>query len=203
MSKYILLRSLGLFFLLFCVMSVGYAELPCKSNSDVKLNGAKLWADNCARCHNYRAPSEFTPNQWNTIMLHMRIQAGITGQEARAILEYLTQASLSVYNASLSREESTNTIKQKKSTKGKNKPSSVSGRKIYQETCVACHGANGRGAIQGAPDFTNKNGVLSKPTSVLLKNIKNGIGAMPPKGGNSALDDNDLRAVLNYIRNVF
>jgi cytochrome c553 len=53
------------------------------------LRGATEWANNCARCHNVRRTSEFTDAQWRPVMSHMRIQAGLTGSEARDILAYL------------------------------------------------------------------------------------------------------------------
>ena len=54
-------------------------------------NGAKGWVDNCSRCHNYRPGDEFSPKNWQTIMQHMRIQAGLTGQEARDIYAFLAE----------------------------------------------------------------------------------------------------------------
>ncbi len=51
--------------------------------------GAQAWADNCARCHNMRDPKEFRDDQWRPIVAHMRVRAGLTGQEARDILLFL------------------------------------------------------------------------------------------------------------------
>jgi len=51
--------------------------------------GAKSWADNCARCHNARDPKDFRDDQWKVIMTHMRIRAGLTGDEANDILVFL------------------------------------------------------------------------------------------------------------------
>lgn len=51
--------------------------------------GAKLWPVTCAGCHNARGPSERSPAEWDTIVLHMRVRANIPGEEAHAILEYL------------------------------------------------------------------------------------------------------------------
>jgi mono/diheme cytochrome c family protein len=51
--------------------------------------GAKAWADNCARCHNLRDPKELRDDQWKPVVTHMRIRAGLTGQEARDILLFL------------------------------------------------------------------------------------------------------------------
>lgn len=51
--------------------------------------GAKFWADNCARCHNMRDPREFRDDQWHVIVSHMRVRAGLTGQDARDIRAFL------------------------------------------------------------------------------------------------------------------
>ena len=51
--------------------------------------GAKVWADNCSRCHNMRDPREFTDGQWQVIVTHMRLRGGLTGQDARDILAFL------------------------------------------------------------------------------------------------------------------
>ena len=51
--------------------------------------GAKAWANNCTRCHNMRDPKEFRDDQWRPIVAHMRVRAGLTGQEARDILLFL------------------------------------------------------------------------------------------------------------------
>jgi cytochrome c5 len=79
----------------------------------------------------------------------------------------------------------------------------------YHQTCIACHGENGRGTIPGAPDFTRKDGVLSKSHPGLLQRIKNGFIspgaslAMPPKGGNPDLSDKDINDVLAYMHRQF
>jgi len=51
--------------------------------------GAQAWANNCARCHNMRDPKELRDDQWRAAIGHMRVRAGLTGQEARDILAFL------------------------------------------------------------------------------------------------------------------
>jgi len=51
--------------------------------------GAQAWAQNCMRCHNARDPQEFRDDLWKPIVTHMRVRAGLTGQEARDILAFL------------------------------------------------------------------------------------------------------------------
>ncbi len=50
---------------------------------------AQLWAENCNRCHNARSPDSYNDAEWTTVMLHMQIRANLTGEDARAILEFL------------------------------------------------------------------------------------------------------------------
>ncbi len=85
----------------------------------------------------------------------------------------------------------------------------TNGAKIYSETCIACHGANGEGTVPGAPNFTRVDGRLSKKTAVLIDHITNGFQtpgvdlAMPPLGGNQDLTEQDVEDVLAYLRATF
>ncbi len=83
------------------------------------------------------------------------------------------------------------------------------GAKIYKTTCIACHGAKGQGVVPGTPDFRNPNGPLAQSDDILFDHIKNGFQspgsmmAMPPKGGNPSLSDDDIHAVIAYLRETF
>ncbi len=80
------------------------------------------------------------------------------------------------------------------------------GEQIYKQTCIACHGANGEGAIPGVPKLSER---MSKSDETLLNHITNGFQsegsamAMPAKGGNPALTDADMKEVLSYLRKRF
>ena len=160
--------------------------------------GSKAWSENCARCHNMRSPSDLRDDQWVTSVFHMRVRAGLTGQEARDILTFLQGSNARVENIDLGQVESTTTDSV-----------SISGKQVYESNCLACHGANGKGSIPGVPDFNAKNGRLSKSDSELLSNIITGIQSpdssmpMPPRGGNRQLSDADLNAALKYIKASF
>jgi hypothetical protein len=45
----------------------------------------------CSRCHQERFATEFTPGQWKTIMIHMRVRAYLPAAQAREILKYLQE----------------------------------------------------------------------------------------------------------------
>jgi len=82
----------------------------------------------------------------------------------------------------------------------------AAGKAVYIQTCIACHGADGKGTIPGVKDFSAAEGPLSKSDKELVENITNGFQspgsfmAMPPKGGNPALTEEDIAAVLAFIR---
>lgn len=92
---------------------------------------------------------------------------------------------------------------------GRQQGEEMTGRAIYDGNCSACHGADGKGRVPGVPDFTARNGVLSKPDDVLIKHITEGFQspespmAMPAKGGNPNLTETDIRSVLAYLRQTF
>src|SRR5215470_16487621 len=62
------------------------------SDSYMGLSGEELWSNNCLRCHNIRPPTMYGNAQWDVIVHHMRLRANITGQEQRAIVEFLKSA---------------------------------------------------------------------------------------------------------------
>lgn len=80
---------------------------------------------------------------------------------------------------------------------------------VYSQTCVACHGPNGKGAIPGVADFTDADGSLTKSDEELLKSVTEGFQspgsmlAMPPNGGNPELTIEDAKAVILYLRTHF
>lgn len=55
-------------------------------------NGAKTWADTCARCHNMRDPKSLRDDQWRAAIAHMRVRAGLTATEAENVLVFLQQS---------------------------------------------------------------------------------------------------------------
>lgn len=62
------------------------------ADSDRTAGGALVWAQNCMRCHNLRRPHERSDREWDLIVHHMRVRAGLTAQEHRLIREFLQSA---------------------------------------------------------------------------------------------------------------
>ncbi len=53
--------------------------------------GVQLWSENCQRCHNTPPPNTFSPEQWETIGLHMQSRALLTDIERNKIIDFLQQ----------------------------------------------------------------------------------------------------------------
>jgi len=76
------------------------------------------------------------------------------------------------------------------------------GKKVYEQTCAVCHGAG----IAGAPKFGDKAAWaprIAQGVNVLYQHALQGYqgkaGVMPPKGGNTALPDADVRAAVDHM----
>lgn len=79
----------------------------------------------------------------------------------------------------------------------------TAGRKVYEQTCAACHdrGVSGAPRVDRPGDWRAR---LAQGDEVLFKHTKHGFtgqrGYMPPKGGNPNLSDQDLRNAIAYIK---
>ena len=76
------------------------------------------------------------------------------------------------------------------------------GQDTYGKTCVACHGAG----VAGAPKLGDKGDWgprIAQGNDTLYKHAIEGYtgkkGMMPPKGGNTALADADVKAAVDYM----
>ncbi len=167
--------------------------------------GAQGWVNNCSRCHNLRPANEYNAQEWQTILMHMRLQAGLTGQQVQDIYAFLAPQPVAENTSETDPSNTTSQNGHKNIT-----VASLSGKEIFEKTCQACHGADGKGVIPGAPDFSSKNSPLKNLSKeVLLKHIENGFqspgspAAMPPRGGNPNLTDQELSEVLEYMEKTF
>ena len=90
--------------IIFCA-AAAWLVLGCATNkqsgevaagmtpSAAEKSGAQLWAENCVRCHNIRSPSNYSPAQWEVVMMHMRVRANLTPEEHKKILAFLKSGS--------------------------------------------------------------------------------------------------------------
>jgi cytochrome c5 len=72
------------------------------------------------------------------------------------------------------------------------------GKKTYDTACMACHATG----AANAPKFGDKAAWaprIKTGAEALYASSLKGKGAMPPKGGNAALADADVKAAVDYI----
>lgn len=79
--------SLGLATLI--LSCAGASERPATEPEASQSSGARIWASNCVRCHNLRPPNSYADADWKTVVMHMRLRASLTGEETRAVIEFL------------------------------------------------------------------------------------------------------------------
>jgi hypothetical protein len=86
------IKSISTLFVLGIGISFGIFFVGCKASQMVSnKTGTQLWSENCQKCHNTPSPNSFSPNQWETIGLHMQSRALITDDERNKIVAFLKQ----------------------------------------------------------------------------------------------------------------
>jgi len=88
---------------------------------------------------------------------------------------------------------------------GSQQTEAASGETVYKTTCSACHGTG----AAGAPVFGNSEAWsprIAKGIETLYQHALHGFqgdsGVMPPKGGNSSLTDEEVKAGVDYMVNA-
>ena len=88
----------------------------------------------------------------------------------------------------------------------------ASGGKIYATACVACHGPDAKGVTGLGKDLTTSEWVGQQSDADLIEFIKKGRDAsdslnttgvaMPPKGGNPAMSEQEIADIVAYVRSI-
>ena len=91
-------------------------------------------------------------------------------------------------------------------------PSAANGATLYAQTCAACHGPSAEGVEGLGPALTGNSFVASLSDDDLIAFLNEGRAAdhpdnttgiaMPPKGGNPSLTDDDLADLVAYLREI-
>ena len=74
----------------------------------------------------------------------------------------------------------------------------ASGEQTFKSTCAVCHVAG----VAGAPKFGDKAAWaprIAQGMNTLYTSVLKGKGAMPPKGGQVAAPDADIKAAVDYM----
>ncbi|MFQ5924073.1 MAG: c-type cytochrome [Anaerolineales bacterium] len=86
------------------------------------------------------------------------------------------------------------------------------GDALYQQTCFACHGPDGKGLPNLGKDLTTSEFVKSSSDAELLAYVLEGRTAddplnttgiaMPPKGGFAFLTEDDINSIIAFVRSI-
>jgi cytochrome c5 len=74
----------------------------------------------------------------------------------------------------------------------------VDGKAVYDKVCFACHAQS----VAGSPKLGDKAAWaprLKQGTDAMVQSVIKGKGAMPPKAGNPALSEAEIRAVVEFM----
>ena len=91
-------------------------------------------------------------------------------------------------------------------------PAVPNGQTLFQGTCAACHGQNAEGVTGLGPDMHDNAFIKSKSKADMIlffaagrstTDPENTTGiAMPAKGGNSSLTNEELTDIVDYLRTL-
>lgn len=72
------------------------------------------------------------------------------------------------------------------------------GKSVYDSVCMACHATGAAGAPKTG-DTGAWTARIDKGMDTLVDHAINGFNAMPPRGGNAGLSDEEVRAAVQYM----
>ncbi|WP_414812781.1 c-type cytochrome [Neisseria animaloris] len=132
---------------------------------------------------------------------------GLSDDEVKAAVIYMVNQSGGKFEASAGAAAAAPAAK--KAAKPESSPavSEAEGKKIFESVCMVCHNANS--LIPNVPRITNNADWaprIKQGKEILFKHAIEGFtgkqgGVMPPKGGNSSLSDDEVKAAVTYMVN--
>jgi len=147
--------------------------------------GAKVYSENCGRCHNARPAEEFSKKEWSVVIPHMRAKAHMTGKEALAVEAFLD----STLTSDVQNDNNSGSLT--------NKPQRSGADLVAAFGCQGCHNINGTGGALGP----NLAGVIGrKGEAFVLKKLtdpkfNNQASAMPKFPMTNA----DKKAIADFL----
>ena len=151
--------------------------------------GAKVFGDNCARCHQAPSPTFKTDREWRTITLHMRVFSNLSHSETDAVLAFLTTSN---DPPSKARDTAASLIDSGKT------PVETGRLLVERKSCTACHNPNGLPNATPLPQILSHGGeahtraVLKDPA----KTTNN--SPMPDFGFNPE----EIDAIIGYLKTL-
>jgi cytochrome c oxidase cbb3-type subunit 3 len=166
-------------------------------NPEAVAIGQKLFLNNCAQCHasdgaGSRGFPNLTDRDW------------LWGGDAKTIKATIAEGRTGVmppFGAALGAEGTKNVAHYVRSFSGLTSDSLrvAFGREIYQQNCVACHGAEGKGnAALGAPNLADKTWLHGSAEPVVIETITRGRTSHMP-AHKVLLDEARIHLLTAYV----
>jgi mono/diheme cytochrome c family protein len=179
------MKLLNLLFIGASFVGASYTAQAQHIDTSLVGKGAKLYSENCGRCHNARPASDYSKKEWSVVMPHMREKGHMTGKEALAVEAFLA----STLTSDVQNEVNAGSLA--------NKPQRSGFDLVAAFGCQGCHKINGAGGALGP----NLAGVISsKGEAFVLKKLTN------PKFNNPAsampqfpMTDADKKAIADFL----
>ena len=194
------------------VGDLAFAEAGASATAGPR-SGEEIYKAVCSACHATgaaNAPKFGDKDRWAPLLKEgqkLLVETAIKGVRAMpprgggADLSDLEVERAVVYIANAAGakfKEPTAAVTQDKAAVAAPAAAGANGKKIYETTCLACHAAG----VAGAPKAGDKPAWaarLAAGMNALYANALKGKGAMPAKGGNTALADADVKAAVDYL----
>jgi len=176
--------------ILFVVLLIGAPFAMLATAADEVPNfarGASLYSANCGRCHNARGPSEYSDGTWPLVVTHMRVIAGLPGDQAREIEAFL--------------RASNNPPVRVAARRAPPKKLKLSGEQLLQQYgCRGCHKIAGSGgtigpSLEGVFERRDESWVR---TQIKQPRVHNPKTVMPDMG----LGDDEVAAIILELYRV-
>ncbi|TWX54640.1 cytochrome c [Colwellia hornerae] len=155
------------------------------SDPSLVAQGAKIFSENCGRCHNARPAEEYSKMEWSVVIPHMRAKAHMTGKEALAVEAFLGSTLTSDIRNTVSHEKS-------------DAPKRTGAVLVAQFGCQGCHQIKGEGGTLG-PALDDV--ISNKGEAFVLKKLAN------PKFNNAAsampkypINKEDMKAIVAFLK---
>ena len=152
------------------------------SDPSLVAKGAKVYSENCGRCHNARPAEEYSKKEWSVVMPHMRAKAHMTGKETLAVEAFLASTLTADVRSTYTKVDA---------------PKRTGAELVEQFGCQGCHQIKGEGGKLG-PALDDV--VSSKGEAFVLKKLadpkfNNAASAMPKY----PMTKDDMIAIIGYL----
>ncbi|OHP61203.1 MULTISPECIES: c-type cytochrome [unclassified Neisseria] len=147
--------------------------------------------------------ADLTDQELKRVITYMANKAGGTFPDPDAAAPADAAASGEAASAPAAEGAATADVPKADAAKAEDKGAAAGGadgKKVYEASCQACHG----GAVPGVPHVGKKEDWaprIKQGKDTLHKHALEGFNAMPAKGGNGSLSDDEVKAAVDYMAN--